>query len=221
MTCSARSFGCSTSSAASRLSCCSSRPRRRVPAIGRLITRPSRSCTIGSGDEPTIVASAWRRKYMYGDGFTSRSTRYTENGSTGSIEIEALREHDLEDVAVEDVLLRGVDRLRPTCRRLEVAAQLGQLGRARRPAGARAGTAAAGRSRRPRGRAAAPRRRTARASSPIVGAGRRIHVLDQVAALPEVVERGDLTREREHRVGVARGRRSGTFGRRSISRTVS
>ena len=35
-------------------------------------------------------------------------------------EIEALREHDLEDVAVEDVLLRRVDRVGPL-RALEVA----------------------------------------------------------------------------------------------------
>ena len=47
---------------------------------------------------------------MYGDGFTCRSTRYTSNGSTWLVEVEALREHDLEDVAGEDVLLRGLDR---------------------------------------------------------------------------------------------------------------
>ena len=64
-----------------RRSSSSVRPRRRVPAIGRLITRPSSSCTIGSGDEPTSVASGWRTKYMYGDGLTWRSTRYTSNGS--------------------------------------------------------------------------------------------------------------------------------------------
>ena len=47
----------------------------RVPAIGREITRPSRSCTMGSGEEPTIVTAGWRRKYMYGLGLTWRRTR--------------------------------------------------------------------------------------------------------------------------------------------------
>jgi hypothetical protein len=47
----------------------------RVPAIGREITVPSSSCTIGSGDDPTIVSSGWRTKYMYGLGLTWRSTR--------------------------------------------------------------------------------------------------------------------------------------------------
>ena len=45
------------------------------------MTRPPSSCTIGSGDEPTIVASGCRTKYMYGLGLTCRSTRYTSNGS--------------------------------------------------------------------------------------------------------------------------------------------
>ena len=75
MTCSARSFGCSVSSAAMRRSCSSVSPRLRVPAIGREITVPSSSCTIGSGDDPTIVSSGWRTKYMYGLGLTWRSTR--------------------------------------------------------------------------------------------------------------------------------------------------
>ena len=46
---------------------------------------------------------------MYGDGFTCRSTRYTSNGSTDSVDVEPLREHDLEDVAGEDVLTGGFD----------------------------------------------------------------------------------------------------------------
>ena len=75
MMCSATSLGFSRSSPAMRRSSSSVRPRRRVPAMGREMTRPSSSCTIGSGDEPTIVTSGWRRKYMYGLGFTWRSTR--------------------------------------------------------------------------------------------------------------------------------------------------
>ena len=75
MMCSATSFGCSFSSAAMRRSSSSVRPRRRVPAIGRLTTvRPS-TCTIGSGEDPAMVMPSWRRKYMYGLGFTWRRTR--------------------------------------------------------------------------------------------------------------------------------------------------
>ena len=75
MMCSARSLGCSSSSAASWRSCSSVRPRNRVPAMGREITRPSSSCTIGSGEHPTSVSSSSRTKYMYGLGFTWRSVR--------------------------------------------------------------------------------------------------------------------------------------------------
>ncbi len=85
MVCSARSFGSSESSAAILASCSAVRPRQRVPAIGRLMTRPFNSWTIGSGDDPTSVTSAdarvLRRKYIDGDGFTSRNTRYTSSGS--------------------------------------------------------------------------------------------------------------------------------------------
>ena len=75
MMCSATSFGFSFSSPAMRRSWSSSRPRRRVPAIGRLITLRPSTCTIGSGELPTMVMSGCRRKYMYGLGLTWRSTR--------------------------------------------------------------------------------------------------------------------------------------------------
>ena len=39
-------------------------PRKRVPAMGRITTRPSSTCTMGSGDDPTNVASGWRTTYM-------------------------------------------------------------------------------------------------------------------------------------------------------------
>jgi len=80
MMCSALSLGCSMSSAPNRRSSSSVRPRRLVPAIGREMTVPSSSWTIGSGDEPTRVTPGWRTKYMYGLGLTCRSTRYTSNG---------------------------------------------------------------------------------------------------------------------------------------------
>ena len=43
--------------------------------MGREITVSPSSFTIGSGDEPTIVRFGSRTKYMYGLGFTCRSTR--------------------------------------------------------------------------------------------------------------------------------------------------
>ena len=62
MTCSATSFGSSTSSPSSRSSSAVVDPRRLDPAIGLEITVPSRSRTIGSGDAPTTVTSGKRRK---------------------------------------------------------------------------------------------------------------------------------------------------------------
>ena len=156
---------------------------------------------------------------MYGDGFTRRSTRYTASGSTGSTRSKRCDEHDLEDVAVEDVLLRRLDRCRPRLGR-DAARHRGQLGELVGAAGARARTAAGGRARRPRHRAGRSRRRTSRRARVTSAPWRRIHVLDEEEALAEVVERGDLARERAHRVGksevVARN-----AGSRSISRTVS
>ena len=42
---------------------------------------PPSTRTSISGDDPTIDTFPIRRKYMYGDGFTCRSARYTVNGS--------------------------------------------------------------------------------------------------------------------------------------------
>ena len=62
MTCSATSFGSSTSSPSSRASSSGVPPRGRDPAMGREVTVPSRRRTIGSGDAPTTVTSGNRRK---------------------------------------------------------------------------------------------------------------------------------------------------------------
>ena len=43
--------------------------------MGREVTIPSRSRTIGSGEAPTTVTSGKRRKYRYGLGLSSRSAR--------------------------------------------------------------------------------------------------------------------------------------------------
>ena len=137
---------------------------------------------------------------MYGDGFTSRSTRYTDERVDRLDQIEALREHDLEDVAFEDVLLRRLDRRGPL-RVVQIRAHLGQLGElvGRRQRGHVRQRPA--RARRPRRRAARPRRRSSSRSVGVVAARLGVHVLDQEAALAEVVERGDLAGERAHRVG--------------------
>jgi len=75
MTCSATSFGSSTSSPSSRASSAGVSPRRLDPAIGRDTTVPFRSLTMGSGEAPTTVTSGKRRKYRYGLGLTKRRTR--------------------------------------------------------------------------------------------------------------------------------------------------
>ena len=75
MTCSACSFGSLTSSAASAASRSAVSPRLRVPAIGCSTARPSGTVTSASGLQPTMSTSAVRRKYMYGEGLSVRSTR--------------------------------------------------------------------------------------------------------------------------------------------------
>ena len=76
MTCSACSFGSLTSSAASAASCSAVSPRRRVPAIGCSTARPPLTVTSASGLQPTMsTVRPVRRKYMYGDGLSVRSTR--------------------------------------------------------------------------------------------------------------------------------------------------
>ena len=73
--------------------------------MGRDTTIPSRRRTSGSGVAPTTVHCSVRRKYRYGLGFTSRSTRYTSEGIGTEIEVEALRQDHLEDVPGPDELL--------------------------------------------------------------------------------------------------------------------
>ena len=114
-------------------------------------------------------------------------------------EVEALREHDLKDVAVEDVLLGGVHRLRPRGP-LEVAAQLGKLveltvGREGRRVGQWSAEI--------RNRVVEARDRAVvhRVDGRRVGVGRRVHVLDEVHPLAVMVERRDTPGEGTHRVG--------------------
>ena len=94
---------------------------------------------------------------MYGDGFTSRSTRYSRERVARLDEIEALREHDLEDVAGEDVLLRGLDRRGPLSDASGCVRTSGSSVELVGAAGSRACTAAA----RPRSATASASRATA------------------------------------------------------------
>ena len=96
---------------------------------------------------------------MYGDGFTSRSTRYTSSGSTGSTRSKRCASTTWK-MSPSRMCSFAASTAAAHCAPLEVAAHLGQLGRARRRAAAPARTAAGGRGRRPRRRAARPRRRS-------------------------------------------------------------
>ena len=56
-----------------------------------------------------MVTSGWRTKYMYGLGLTCRSDAVHVERIGVELEVEALGQHDLEDVAGEDVLLGHLD----------------------------------------------------------------------------------------------------------------
>ena len=183
---------------------------------GRLITRPSSTCTIGSGDEPTSVASGWRRKYMYGDGFTWRSTRYTSNGSSGPS-----RSKRCASTTWKMSPARMCSRAASTASRYTSPAH-GRVvnggssvelvgGRRRRHVRQRAGELVD-----QRRRAGRPRASYAASIASSLAPRREEHVLDQVEPLAEVVERGDVPGERQHRVGQADGRRA---GRRAAARS--
>ena len=93
-----------------RRSSSSVRPRRRVPAIGREITVPSSSCTIGSGDEPTMRdLGVAHEVHVRARVHLAQHPVDVERVGV-EVEVEALRQHDLEDVAGEDVLLGHLDR---------------------------------------------------------------------------------------------------------------
>ena len=99
--CSARSFGSASSSSSSALSSCGVAPRGRVPAIGRIVTVPSRTRTRISGLDPGDREAAEveeveeRRRIDPPQRAVERERRQRER------RLEALRQHDLEDVAGE------------------------------------------------------------------------------------------------------------------------
>ena len=85
---------------------------------------------------------------MYGDGFTSRSTRYTASGSTGSTRSNRCASTTWK-MSPSRMCSFAASTAVAHASALKLRRTLGQLGRARRRAGARAGTAAGGRARRP------------------------------------------------------------------------
>ena len=118
-----------------------------------------------------------------------------------ALEVEPLREHDLEDVPGKDVLARRLDRalVLGRAQRRGERRQLRELLRRRRRRDVRKRTCEL----------------VHQLVEPAHGSGvRGVHrvvrrvrleedVLDQIEALPVVVERGDVTGQRQHRVGPA------------------
>ena len=103
-------------------------PRGRVPAIGRTVTRAVLDPHQTSGEAPTSVAVAEREEEHVRrrvDACAGSGRRRTGRPRRGSV--EALRQHDLDDVAGADVLLgaahgrlvarRGESRARARWRR--------------------------------------------------------------------------------------------------------
>ena len=220
MTCSARSFGCSTSSASSRRSCSSLRPRRRVPAIGRLITR--------------AVAQLHQRL-----------RRRPHDRRLGMMQVVHVRRrvHEPQHAVHRERIdrldeIEALRRARPgRCRPrgcapwpLFTASVHASVAKLRRSSGssssssggrqARARTAAAGRDRRPRCRAA--RRAASYIASSVAasasGGGYTFSIRNSAGG-------SGRTRRRCPRASTprreTRGRRAAASGSRSISRTVS
>ena len=148
MTCSARSFSSASRSARRRPSSAASTPRGRVPASGRVSTLSPSTRTSGSGER------ADERHVGRAD---VEHVRARVDGAEHAVEVEAvalvrggeaLREHDLEDVARGDVLLRAARTIAMNSSRLVCSLQR-HLGR---HAHRRRGAARPGPAREPRER---------------------------------------------------------------------
>ena len=206
MMCSAISFGFSLSSPAMRRSSSSSRPRRRVPAIGRVITLRSEQLhhrlrrraddrDVGMAEEVHVRARVHLAQHP------------VDVERVGvELEVVALRQHDLEDVAGDGCAPWPPRPPAGTSRRASSERTSGSgsspVGR-----GDRRVRRAAGRDRRPRrlDPRTAPRRRRRRGAA--VVEAEHGDALDQVHPLTPVVERGERADHAHHRVGQAAGRR--------------
>ena len=100
-----RPAGPSASASSSALST----PRRRVPAIGRTVTVPSRSRTRISGLEPTSAKLAEVEEEQERGGVEPAQRPIERERRQAERQVEPLRGHHLEDVAGADVLLRPLD----------------------------------------------------------------------------------------------------------------
>ncbi len=159
---------------------------------------------MGSGDDPAMVTSA--QEVHVGRRVELAQHPVDVERVTGEIDVEPLREHDLEDVALEDVLLRRLDCGLEVAARA-VDAEVGEHGVA-------GGELLVGRRRR---REVRERRRQGgdggleAVGGVVVGGrmlvGRRLglehHVDDERQPLGEVVERGHQARHAHHRIGHA------------------
>ena len=110
MMCSARSLGSASSSSCSARSSSGVAPRGREPAIGNVTTRPSVTLTSVSGLEPTTAKSApvgvLQLQVVHVRARVDRAQHPVDVERVGrAVEVEALREDDLEHLAVADRLL--------------------------------------------------------------------------------------------------------------------
>ena len=141
--CSARSFSSARSSFSSARSSSWLAPRLRVPAIGRISTRPSVRRTWTSGEAPDERKVPRVEDERVGRGIDGSQRPVEVERRLGEGPREALRGHDLDDVAGPDVLLHALDQ--PLVLRAgEVARGHLDGGRSRQAGRGRASSAGAG-----------------------------------------------------------------------------
>ena len=107
--CSARSLGSPISSSASASSSACVAPRLRVPAMGRIVTLPSRSRTRISGTRSDDGKAREGEIVEEGRGVQAAQRAIERKGRQGEGPAEALARHHLEDVAGADIVLGALD----------------------------------------------------------------------------------------------------------------
>ena len=91
-------------------------PAARDPAMGREVTTPSRSRTMGSGEEPTTRHLGEAEEVQVRARVDQAQRPVDVEGVGAEVEVEALGQHHLEDVAGHDVLLGHLHGVRGTAR---------------------------------------------------------------------------------------------------------
>ncbi len=202
MMCSATSFGCSRARRRFDGPRSSVAPRQRVPAMGREMTVPSRSCTIGSGEHPTSGQLRQTNEVHVRAGIHLAEHPVVVERLGVELEVEPLRQHHLEHVAGQDVLVGHPDRILVACAPHRRARSRRGRGGRRAAVAPRGVRRSSGRRRRPSG----PRWRSASSyaasSCSGVSSPAEQHVVDQHDPLTEVIEHRQLTDDGEDRVGV-------------------